>query len=109
MSWLKAIYAFCAWLTTREEVTKLGSSEDCAPIVDKIKIFTEYNNLPEITSAYPKNFNMPLEDYGTDIFNAVFDVIKFWDINTGYGLSSGSGRHVQQILDKLKEEGLTDG
>jgi len=45
------------------------------------------------------------EDLKSEIFNAIFDVIKHWDIGIDgnkYGYSSGNGSHAKLILDKLK-------
>ena len=38
---------FCGWLTTQEEITKMGSAEECGCIVEKIQLFCDTNNLEE--------------------------------------------------------------
>lgn len=43
----EALYGFCGWLTTREEVTKMGHNEDCVPVADRIKEFCESNRLSD--------------------------------------------------------------
>jgi hypothetical protein len=41
----EAVFGFAAWLTTRHEVTRMGATEDAAPIADMILEFVEANNL----------------------------------------------------------------
>lgn len=52
----EAVYGFCAWLTTRDEVTEMGAGKDCAPVCDLIKQFCEENKLPD-----------PREDWATNL------------------------------------------
>ena len=43
----EAIYGFAAWLTTQKTTTTMGSTHDCAPIVDSVDTFCKVNNLSE--------------------------------------------------------------
>lgn len=45
------------------------------------------------------------EEMDSDLFNAIWDIIKHWDINVPEyysGYSGGNGSHVKLILDKIK-------
>jgi len=41
----EAVYGLLGWLSTRKEIIKIGSNEDCAVIADLAKQFCEANNL----------------------------------------------------------------
>jgi len=41
----EALYGFCGWLTTRKEITKMGSNTNCSPIVGLIDKFSKTNKL----------------------------------------------------------------
>ena len=43
----EALYGFMAWLTTQQVETTVGSSQDCAPIVELIDTFCKTNGLSE--------------------------------------------------------------
>jgi len=47
LSGSEALYGFCAWLTSRKKITKMGSTNDCGIIADLIKTFCDTNNLEE--------------------------------------------------------------
>ena len=53
----EAIYGFCAWLSTRKEVTKMSSKHDCAIIADLIKEFCDVNELSEPAGDWQKLIN----------------------------------------------------
>lgn len=55
----ESIYGFCAWLTSREDVVKMGSNEDCASIPELIEEFSKVNNLDEVSVVWPKNLVHP--------------------------------------------------
>ncbi|MHA1702050.1 MAG: hypothetical protein ACTSWK_07270 [Promethearchaeota archaeon] len=55
----EAIFAFCAWLTTRKETIKIGSNIHIGPVVDAINQFMETNNLPDPRGNYTDYFVMP--------------------------------------------------
>jgi hypothetical protein len=44
----ETLFAFCGWLTTRKEITKMGSSENASPTVERITEFMKRYNLPEV-------------------------------------------------------------
>lgn len=54
-----ALFGFSGWLTSREEVISMGSSEDCAPVIEVISAFLDANNLPYPSDNYPDNFVCP--------------------------------------------------
>lgn len=58
----EAIFAFGAWLTTRKQVTVLGSSEDAAPVCELIKEFSEVNELVEPRDNYTDFVRMPKDE-----------------------------------------------
>ncbi len=66
----EAIYGFSSWITTRAEVIKIGSSENCTPIVDLIKEFCKVNKLDKPRDDWYKNLIHPSgkfsdgDDYG---------------------------------------------
>ena len=55
----EAIYGFCAWLSTRKEITKFGSKINCVPIADLIKEFCETNNLTDPRDNWTDNLIHP--------------------------------------------------
>lgn len=55
----EAVYGFCGWLTSRTEETKMGSSNDCAIVADRIKEFCETNKLEEPREGWDKNLIHP--------------------------------------------------
>jgi len=55
----EAIFGFIGWLTTRDSITKMGASEDCAPICDRIKEFCKENNLDEPREGWHNNLIHP--------------------------------------------------
>lgn len=69
LSGSEALYGFVGWLTTREEVTVMGSSEDCAPIVGLIDLFCEVNKLDDPKDGWENNLIHP-SDYIPEISNS---------------------------------------
>ena len=55
----EAIYGFVAWLSSQKEITQIGSTCDCAPLVEKIALFCKINNLPEVSEDWPDNLIHP--------------------------------------------------
>lgn len=57
----------------------------------------------------PKRKEMPSpnkEEIESDLFNAIWEVMKDWDINVPEyysGYTSGNGSHVKLILDSIKK------
>ena len=64
----EALYAFCGWLTTREEKTVMSSKHDAAPIAERIKEFCEANDLSDPEDGWEKNVIHPTEDEVTPLF-----------------------------------------
>jgi len=58
----EAVYGFCAWLTTRDEVTKMGANNDCAPIADLAARFCDENGLPDPRSNYTDYLTHPRDN-----------------------------------------------
>jgi len=57
----EAIYAFVGWLTTEKEETKMGSHNDCAPVMERIKEFCERYELADPREGWEKNIVRPKE------------------------------------------------
>ncbi len=55
----EAVYGFCAWLTTRAEVTVMSSSADASPMPDLIREFCELNGLAEPRDNYTDHLELP--------------------------------------------------
>jgi len=55
----ESIYAFNAWLTTRNAKVKLGAKYDCVPIITLIDEFCKVNNLQKPRENYQDYFIMP--------------------------------------------------
>lgn len=55
----EAIIGFCAWLTTRNEITKMGASEDCSPIVKLAMEFCDENQLKCPRDGWENNLIHP--------------------------------------------------
>lgn len=55
----EAVFGFCAWLTTRKEVIKMGSSEECSCIVELIGQFCEENKLDDPRNGWENNLIHP--------------------------------------------------
>jgi len=58
----EAVFGFTAWLTTRKQITRLGSSANCNPIVKLIEKWIKENNLPDPRKGvYPHNITQPID------------------------------------------------
>ena len=55
----EALNSFIGWLTCRDEVVKIGASEDCAVWAELIDKFSRANNLSEPRSIWPENAVSP--------------------------------------------------
>ena len=55
----EAIFGFCGWLTTRSEITRMGSSENCAGIPDLITQFLWENDLDLPRDGWENNLIHP--------------------------------------------------
>lgn len=55
----EAVYGFCAWLTTREEVTEMGACKDSGAIADLMKVFCNTNNLSNPRENYSDFLAIP--------------------------------------------------
>lgn len=55
----EALYGFCAWLTTRNKITKMGSTEDCGVVTDLIEEFCSVNSLPPPSEKWTENLIHP--------------------------------------------------
>lgn len=58
----EAIYGFCAWLTTRAEITTMSHAHDCAVISELVGKFAKENDLPNFSTAWPDNLKIPNEE-----------------------------------------------
>ena len=56
----ECIFGFAAWLTTRDEVTKFGGSEECSTAADRVKEFIMINDLGDVSDDWPNNLLFPL-------------------------------------------------
>lgn len=57
-----ALYGFVAWLTTRDQVSRFGSNENCSPAVELVTKFLEANDLNKPSNNYPNNISFPKEE-----------------------------------------------
>jgi len=55
----EAIYGFCGWLTGQKETTKMGASNDCGNIAEKVDKFCKENKLKEPRKTWDKNLKHP--------------------------------------------------
>ncbi len=55
----ESIYGFIGWLTGRDQVTRIGASENCGGLPDLIEEFAATNKLPEISEDWPNNLIHP--------------------------------------------------
>lgn len=55
----ESLYGFCGWLTSRKEITTMGSSKVCSMIPDLIEEFSKVNNLPGVTDGWANNLVHP--------------------------------------------------
>ena len=59
----EALYAFGAYLTTRDEVIEIGASRDASPIAEAIRDFCNVNILPEPRDGWEKKeVRFPVEN-----------------------------------------------
>ena len=58
----EVLFAFCAWLTTRESETIMGAKHDTSPVVERIKEFSDTNKLPDVRNNFTDYFKMPKGD-----------------------------------------------
>ena len=56
----EAVLGFAAWLTTRDEVTKMSARHDSGVIADLVKEFCSVQGLEDISAAWPDNLE-PME------------------------------------------------
>lgn len=59
LSGSEALYGFCGWLTTRKEITKMGSKNNCAPIADLVNKFCKTNKLTDPRKNWDKYLTHP--------------------------------------------------
>lgn len=65
-----------------------------ARLIDKYKILSKYKYTPLPSPSK--------EEMDSDIFKAIYDIVKDWDISTNRPhYSVGNGTHVKLILDAL--------
>ncbi|URC15195.1 hypothetical protein GD1_71 [Paraglaciecola Antarctic GD virus 1] len=57
----EALFGFCAWLTSREIVTKMGENEECGVIAQVIAIYLSFNGFTDPTENFPDNLTHPRE------------------------------------------------
>lgn len=55
----EALYAFGAWLTTRDESITMSGHDDAAPVAEVIGLFCEENNLSDPRPGWEKNISFP--------------------------------------------------
>lgn len=55
----EAIYGFMAWLSTRKEVVKIGSSEECSPLPVLVGTFCDENKLKKPRKGWENNLIHP--------------------------------------------------
>jgi hypothetical protein len=55
----EAIYGFCAWLTTRNEVTTMSAKHNAGSTCDLIATFCKENKLPEPRDNWTENLIHP--------------------------------------------------
>ena len=58
----EAIFGFCGWLTTREEVTEMGSAIECSGIADLIGQYTEANGFADPRDGWHTLLIKPKEE-----------------------------------------------
>lgn len=57
----EALYAFCGWLTSRDEKTVMSSKDDAAPIARRVKQFCKANDLADPMPGWEELFEHPKE------------------------------------------------
>ena len=57
----EAIYGFAGWLTTRNEITKMGAVEGCAEVAELVAKFCEANHLASPREQWDKLLTHPKE------------------------------------------------
>ena len=55
----EALYGFCGWLTSQEELTQMSASHDSGVIAEKIALFVKENKLDEPREKWEKNLIHP--------------------------------------------------
>ena len=55
----EALFGFVAWLTTREDITQMSASHDCAGIADLVQEFCDTNNLAKPVDGWHENLVHP--------------------------------------------------
>ncbi len=80
---------------------------------DKTDSITRAAILKKFSNAATKNYRDVSREVGqlpsptqdeidSPEFNAIYDIIKYWDVDLGDGPCGANGSHVKLILDKLK-------
>ena len=57
----EAIYAFAAWLTTRDESITISAKHDAGSVASLVDQFVKHNKWAEPGKNYPDNFSHPPE------------------------------------------------
>ena len=55
----EAVYGFAAWLTTRDEITTMGSSQECSNIAKLCEQFVQENDLNHPRDGWENNLIHP--------------------------------------------------
>ncbi len=55
----EAVYGFAGWLTGRKEKTVMSSGDDAAVVADRVALFCEVNNLPDVSEDWANNLIHP--------------------------------------------------
>ena len=57
----EALYAFCSWLTTRDELIQLSTKNDASRIAELISLFVKHNKLKEPEKGWEHLYTLPKE------------------------------------------------
>lgn len=68
-------------------------SNPCSEIPEVVSIPEPADHGPDPTE----------EDLNDPVFNAIWDVIKTWDVNVGDGPMGATGNHVMKILQEVRK------
>lgn len=55
----EAVYGFAGWLTTRDEETKMGATNECGCIAELVGEFCDASNLSDPRDGWEKNLTHP--------------------------------------------------
>ncbi len=73
----EAVYGFAGWLTTQDDKTVMSSTDNAAPIAEKVAEFNKTNKLKEPKDRWEKNLIHPKKKKKRNLNRAIKNSMKY--------------------------------